>query len=312
MLARSERVSSLGRSTAVSAELSTSASRAPLVFETIQELRAWRAQQRARGARVALVPTMGALHEGHLSLIKLAQRQADVVIASIFVNPTQFNQAADLLNYPRDLEGDLRALERAGCDAVFTPSVEELYPTGAQTRVSVGSLADHLCGAARPGHFEGVCTVVSMLFHITGCELAVFGEKDAQQLAIIKQMTRDLHLPVEVIGAPTAREPDGLAMSSRNRRLCPEQRALAPQIFRGLSAAQEAWASGERDPQRLIGLAREALGEAFRVDYLTLCHSQSLEPLSAGHQEAEALLAVAAFLGEVRLIDNISLSSEAL
>jgi pantoate--beta-alanine ligase len=251
---------------------------------------------------------MGALHQGHLSLIKEGQARCEAVIASVFVNPTQFNNAGDLDAYPRDEQGDLQALESVGCDAVFLPRVEELYPQGAQTRVSVGSLADHLCGATRPGHFEGVCTVVSLLFHIVGCDVAVFGEKDAQQLAIIKQMTRDLRFPVEVVGAPTAREEDGLAMSSRNLRLSPQERRLAPSLYAGLSEARTAWARGERDPDQLKTLARARFASEARVDYLELCDPLTLQPLNAHHECSEALIAVAAFLGEVRLIDNLTLT----
>ena len=277
-------------------------------LRSIAEVRAWRARQAHAGHRVALVPTMGALHQGHLSLIREAQARCEAVIASVFVNPTQFNSARDLDAYPRDERGDLKALEGVGCDAVFLPSVEELYPQGAQTRVNVGSLADHLCGATRPGHFEGVCTVVSLLFHIVGCDVAIFGEKDAQQLAIIKQMTRDLRFPVEVVGAPTAREEDGLAMSSRNLRLSAQERCLAPSLYAGLSEASAAWARGERNPDQLKALARARFASKARVDYLELCDPLTLQPLNAHHGRSEALIAVAAFLGEVRLIDNLTLT----
>ena len=277
------------------------------VLRTIEEVRAWRAAR--PGERVAFVPTMGALHEGHISLIHRARALAPRALASVFVNPTQFNDPKDFERYPIDVEGDLAALERAGCEACFLPSVEVMYPAGGQTRVRVGALADHLCGAARPGHFEGVCTVVSSLFHITQCEVAVFGEKDFQQLAIIRQMARDLHFPVEVVGAPTAREGDGLAMSSRNRRLRPEHRAQAAGVYAGLSAARAAWGEGVRAVGALKGAALARFPLEGRVDYLEVCDALTLSPLVEGGERGAGavVMAAAVFLGEVRLIDNVVL-----
>ncbi len=278
------------------------------VLRTVEEVRAWRAER--VGERVAFAPTMGALHAGHLSLIAAAKARAPRVLASVFVNPTQFNDPKDFERYPVDIEGDLAALEGAGCDACFVPSVEVMYPPGSQTRVRVGPLADHLCGAARPGHFEGVCTVVASLFHITGCEVAVLGEKDFQQLAIIRQMVRDLRFPVEVVGVPTAREADGLAMSSRNLRLSPEHRAVASGVYAGLSAARAAWEVGARDVGALKVAALARFPREGRVDYLEVCDVVTLAPfegvVGAGGGE-RALLAAAVFLGEVRLIDHVVL-----
>jgi len=307
MLMRCERGASLALNTAESAEVSAEVSSMTSItaLRSPAELKAWRVKHRHK--RVGFVPTMGALHQGHLSLVRLAQAHADVTLASVFVNPAQFNRAEDLEAYPVDVEGDIAQLSAVGCDAVFIPSAHDIYPQGAQTQVSVGSLAEHLCGATRPGHFEGVCTVVSLLFNLTQCDVAVFGEKDYQQLAIIRQMVRDLHFPVEVIGAPTARASDGLALSSRNLRLSDEDRALAPALYRGLLKAQAGWSDGVRDPAELKALTLNELPASFRVDYLELCHPARLSPLSAGHQAREALLAVAVFLGEVRLIDNLTL-----
>lgn len=276
-------------------------------LKTVAEVRAWRGER--AGEPVAFVPTMGALHAGHLSLVGVARARAPRVLASVFVNPTQFNDPKDFERYPVDIEGDLAALERAGCDACFVPSVEVMYPPGAQARVRVGSLANHLCGAARPGHFEGVCTVVASLFNITRCEVAVFGEKDFQQLAIIRQMVRDLSFPVEVVGVPTAREADGLAMSSRNLRLSPEHRAVASGVYAGLSAARAAWAAGVREVGALRAVALARFPVEGRVDYLEVCDVVTLAPFEGvvGAGGERALMAVAVFLGEVRLIDNVVL-----
>ena len=268
-------------------------------------LRAWRRSVRGK---VAFVPTMGYLHEGHLALIRAARARADHVIVSVFVNPTQFNDPADFERYPRDEMGDLQAALDAGADVVFMPTPEVIYPRGSETRVMVGSLADWLCGATRPGHFEGVCTVVMALFQLTQCDLAIFGEKDYQQLAIIRQMTRDLHLPVQIIGYPTVREPDGVAMSSRNARLTRSDRQLAPSIYRGLLAAREAWRHGERRAEALCEVARSHLPESGRLDYLSVCDPITLTPLTGDLYDHEsALMAVACHLGAVRLIDNMTL-----
>lgn len=283
------------------------------VVRDASELNAWREAHVDRRlvvkAKVALVPTMGYLHAGHLSLIREARAYADHVIVSIFVNPTQFNDPRDFAAYPRDEEGDINAAINAGADLIFLPTPKVIYPAGSQTRVRVGSLADPLCGATRPGHFEGVCTVVMALFQLTRCDFALFGEKDYQQLAIISRMTQDLHLPTEVIGCPTLRESDGLAMSSRNARLTSRDRESAPAIYQALRAVQASWRRGERSVDLLSQVALELLPGSAHVDYLSICDPISLEPYSSGSMiKAErALVAIACFLGEVRLIDNIML-----
>jgi len=249
---------------------------------------------------------MGYLHEGHLSLIREARNLAQHVVVSIFVNPTQFNDPADFDRYPCDEAGDLKAAFSAGADAVFLPTPDIIYPQGAQTRVRVGSLAESLCGATRPGHFEGVCTVVMALFQLTQCQVAVFGEKDYQQLTIIRQMARDLHLPIEVISAPTVREYDGLAMSSRNARLTTKERYQAPCIYQGLKAASTAWAHGIREVDHLCDVVIQLLPVETRIDYLEFCDPRTLEPLRGNLNDyPSVLLAIACFLGDVRLIDNI-------
>ena len=261
---------------------------------------------RSAATRVGLVPTMGALHDGHLALVREAKRRAGFVVVSVFVNPTQFGPGEDFATYPRDLAGDVAKLGLAEADAVFAPDAKAMYPAGDQTRVRVGSLADPLCGAFRPGHFEGVTTVVTKLFGLVGPCLAVFGQKDYQQLAIIKRVVQDLFLPVEVVGHPIHREPDGLAMSSRNAYLTPEERARALGLSRGLAAAARLFDGGERDARVL----REAvLGEirpvATSIDYVEIADPQALTPLSDGQRTGEqALAAIACRIGTTRLIDN--------
>jgi pantoate--beta-alanine ligase len=263
----------------------------------------------APGPRV-LVPTMGALHAGHLALIARARELAGpqgTVMVSIFVNPIQFDREADLHAYPRPLEADLAACRAAGVDLVFTPEADAMYHPDRSVTVTETALADTLCGAARPGHFDGVCTVVLKLFMLSGCGTAVFGEKDFQQLAIIRRMVRDLDLPVEIIGHPTLREGDGLAMSSRNVRLSPEQRADAPRLRRALLGARAAFAAGTRNAAALTAVARaEIAGTALtRIDYLSLVDAVTLQPVTL--VERPAVLAAAVFYGEVRLIDHIGL-----
>lgn len=271
------------------------------VVDTKEELRALLAPV-LPSARV-LVPTMGALHEGHLSLIRLARRRAGpngAVVVSIFVNPIQFDRAEDLERYPRTLADDLRLCEAEGADVVFVPEVAAMYAPDRSVSVVEESLSSGLCGAARPGHFNGVCTVVLKLFLLTGCGAAVFGDKDFQQLAVIRRMVRDLDVPVEVISCPTVREPDGLAMSSRNVRLSPEHRADAPRIWRSLQEA-----AGIRPVPAMIERARqsiEASGQA-RIDYLELVDAETLEPV--GDPTRPAILAVAVFYGNVRIIDHV-------
>ncbi len=271
------------------------------VFESIDALR--RALDADSGARVALVPTMGALHRGHLSLLSRAAQAADRTVASIFVNPTQFAPGEDLARYPRPREADLEALARAGCDFVFTPTPGQMYPEGFETKVEVGALAQALCGASRPRHFAGVATVVLKLLNIVRPRVAVFGEKDYQQLVVIRRMVKDLDVPVEILGAPLVREPDGLALSSRNIYLSPAERKRALSLSRGLLAALAAYRSGERQAEPLLACVRGALkAEALCPEYLELRHAADLTTLrEAG---PPALIMAAVIVGSTRLIDN--------
>ena len=276
-------------------------------------LQAWSDAERAAGRRVALVPTMGALHRGHLSLIETARCRADRVVVSIFVNPTQFNDPQDFARYPRDEQADLAACRGAGVDVVWLPAVEELYPAGAETWVEVEGLAQPLCGATRPGHFRGVTTIVTKLFLAARPQVAVFGEKDFQQLAVIRRMTRDLGFGLEIVGAPTIREADGLALSSRNVRLGPLARRQARKIVEALDLAGSLLAGGDRDHATLLEAVTKRLGEASlaRIDYAELRDPETLEPAPAT-LVGPTLLAIALQLeadpdgqgAPVRLIDN--------
>jgi pantoate--beta-alanine ligase len=253
---------------------------------------------------------MGALHEGHLALVREAQRHAEFVVCSIFVNPTQFGPSEDFARYPRDLEGDVQKL--LGASLVFAPDVGAMYPDGDQTRVHVGALTAHLCGPHRPGHFEGVATVVTKLFALTGPCTAVFGKKDYQQLAVLRRVARDLFLPVEVVGIPIVREPDGLAMSSRNAYLSAEERGRALALSRGLSAAARAFEVGERSAGALRRLVHaEVAGAATSIDYVTLADADALVPLDDGALvPARAVIAIACRIGHTRLIDNLVLGED--
>ncbi|OJT25963.1 pantoate--beta-alanine ligase [Archangium sp. Cb G35] len=278
---------------------------APLVLRTVAETAAWAESIRRSGRRLALVPTMGFLHEGHVSLMREGRQRADVVAASIFVNPTQFGPKEDLSRYPRDLEGDLAKCTSAGVEAVFAPVPAEVYPPGYQTYVDVEQVSQGLCGARRPGHFRGVATVVTKLLCLFKPQLALFGEKDYQQLQVIRALERDLNLGVEIIGMPTVREPDGLAMSSRNAYLSPEERQRALSLSRGLAAAQALCRSGARDTSALVAAVRRELEAAsLREDYVELVDATSLTPLPAVSPGQTARLLVAAFVGSTRLIDN--------
>jgi pantoate--beta-alanine ligase len=257
------------------------------------------------GETVALVPTMGYLHEGHLSLVRLARRHASRVMATIFVNPLQFGPREDLSRYPRDFDRDRALLEGEDVDALFAPDAEEMYPAGACTRVIVeGPLTEGLCGASRPGHFAGVATVVAKLFTICEPDAAVFGQKDAQQAAVIRRMTRDLNLPVEIVVGPIVREPDGLAMSSRNVYLSAEERAQAPVLHGALLTAEAAAAAGERRPEALLDRVRSRIASAplARLDYAALVDAETLVPVERLGEPA--ILALAVFFGGTRLIDN--------
>ena len=279
-----------------------------VVLRTVAEVRAWRRALPA-GQALGFVPTMGALHEGHMSLMALAKSRAAVIIASIFVNPLQFGPHEDLAKYPRPIEKDISLLEAAGVDALFLPEVAELYPEGASTFVVEESVSAPLCGAVRPGHFRGVTTVVLKLFNIVQPDLAVFGQKDAQQCAVIERMVRDLAVPIEILRGPIVREPDGLALSSRNVYLSPEDRAVAPLIHASLQAARAAFEAGERDADALAAIGRQLLEREprFRVQYWEVRDAASLDAIDTV-PAAGALLAVAAYLGTTRLIDNIVLT----
>ncbi len=267
---------------------------------------------RRAGQRVALVPTMGALHAGHLALVDEAKRHADAVVVSIFVNPTQFGPSEDYSKYPRPLETDLAACSERGVALAFCPPVEEIYPQGEKTRVRVEGLTDHLCGSSRPGHFEGVATVVAKLFGLTGRCVAVFGRKDYQQLKVVERLARDLGLPVKVIGHPIVREADGLARSSRNAYLSSSQRSQALAIPRALSEATARFAAGERSCTEILSAVRRIVDAAeLRLDYAVLADPSEITPLDQDAQiPSRALLALAAFAGATRLIDNVVLGED--
>lgn len=268
-------------------------------------------QWKKEGLKVGFVPTMGNLHAGHIRLVEEALARSDRAVASIFVNPTQFGPGEDFDSYPRTLDADCERLRSAGCHLVFAPPVEEMYPDRNRTWVDVDLLGDHLCGASRPGHFRGVTTVVSKLFNIVQPDLACFGEKDFQQLAIIRRMTRDLFLPVEIVGVPTVREPDGLAMSSRNGYLSAAERARAPALYEVLCDLRQELVDGARDLRDLERRHAEALtGRGFVVDYLVIADAETLAPAAA--PEGRLVVAAAARIGSTRLIDNVSLAIEAV
>ncbi len=282
------------------------------LHRAVAEFRAATNAVRAAGKRLGLVPTMGALHEGHLSLVREARSRAAEVAVTIFVNPTQFGPNEDFERYPRTLERDLELLQSAGASHVFAPEASEMYPAGERTRVHVSGLTAALCGPHRPGHFDGVATIVSKLFAVAGECVAVFGRKDYQQLKVIERMTRDLLLPVEVVGLCTLRQSDGLALSSRNAYLSPEERERALGIPRALSAAVAAFAAGERRAGALRAAALPFLERAnLRLDYLTLADADALVPIADDAPSGErALLAVAGFMGKTRLIDNVVLGED--
>lgn len=273
-----------------------------MIVSTLQELRSARA---LLDEPVGFVPTMGYLHEGHLSLARRAAQECASVVVSIFVNPTQFGPAEDLGRYPRDLERDLRLLEPLGVDLVWTPPAEEMYPSGYQTWVQVETLTKPLEGAHRPGHFRGVTTIVAKLFNSVQPARAYFGQKDAQQAAVIRRMTLDLNFPIEIVVCPTVREPDGLAMSSRNAYLSREERQAATVLFRALTAAQTAYEGGERQAERLRRTMMDVLSAEPRaqVQYVSCADYESLEELET--VSGKALLSMAVFIGKTRLIDNI-------
>jgi pantoate--beta-alanine ligase len=279
------------------------------ICETIEAARgACRARRRA-GQSIGLVPTMGALHQGHLSLVRIAKAQCNFVAVSLFVNPLQFGPKEDLAKYPRSFESDRELLEGEGVDLLFAPAVKEMYPTPAITYMNVEGMSERLDGQSRPGHFRGVTTVVSKLFHIIEPDIAVFGQKDAAQCAIIKRMVRDLNLPVEIVIGPIVREPDGLAMSSRNAYLDPQQRQQALVLSRTLARIEQVFRKGERSTTRLVAVGREAFSSEpnARLDYLAAVDPETLEPVDSIARET--LIAVAAYIGTIRLIDNVLLKA---
>ena len=275
-----------------------------LIIEHIQEMQQWSDTQRHRGERIVFVPTMGFLHDAHLSLVRDGKKRGDRVVVSIFVNPAQFSPNEDFAAYPRDFERDRGLLEREHADILFHPSVREIYPEGYQTHVDVDNLSALLCGAHRPGHFQGVATVVTKLFNIVRPHVAIFGEKDYQQLQLVRRLVRDLNFDIEIVGHPIVREADGLAMSSRNIYLSPEERQAALCLSRALSRAACMVNRGEtRGPVITeavrTGIEKEPLA---RVEYVTLCNSATLEPIE--EIQESALLALAVRIGKTRLIDN--------
>jgi pantoate--beta-alanine ligase len=276
----------------------------PEILRTPQEMQRRADAERAAGRRIAFVPTMGYLHRGHVSLLEEGRRRGDLLVLSIFVNPTQFGPQEDLDRYPRDLDGDLAKAAAAGTDVVYLPTAAAMYPAGYQTYVEVGAVSEGLCGERRPGHFRGVATVVTKLFNAVKPHVALFGEKDYQQLQVVRRMVRDLDLDVEVVGLPTVREADGLAMSSRNAYLGPDERARATCLHH----ARAAVVGGERDAAALVTRAAAviAAGHPTRVDYVEVRDAETLAPIT--RLEAPAVMALAVFFGATRLIDNVVLT----
>jgi len=274
------------------------------IIRHIPEMQRWSESRRLEGKKIAFVPTMGFLHEGHLSLVREGKKRGDVVVVSIFVNPIQFNQQADFATYPRTLEQDQRMLEEGGTEALFYPAAPEMYPQGFQTAVEVDKVSQPLCGAFRPGHFRGVATVVAKLFNIVKPHVALFGEKDFQQCVVIKRMVKDLNFDLEIAAMPTVREPDGLAMSSRNARLSPAERHTSLCLSRALNKAQDLVAHGERRAAAILQAVQDLIAceGGVRVEYASLCHPETLEEVA--EVSGLTVLALAAWVGDVRLIDN--------
>jgi len=264
----------------------------------------WAGATREAGKKIAFVPTMGFLHEGHVALMREGKGRGDYLVVSIFVNPTQFGVGEDYEDYPRDLEGDTEKVSSAGGDIIFTPSTKEMYPSGYQTFVAVEKVTQNLCGASRPTHFQGVTTVVAKLFNIVKPQVAIFGEKDYQQLVTIRQMTRDLNFAIEIIGMPIIREEDGLAMSSRNKYLSPEERKQALCLFSALNQVEKLFQGGEKNPKKLIDRAAEIIRvqPVATIDYVKVCHPETIEDLE--WIDDKALMTLAVKIGKTRLIDN--------
>ena len=281
-------------------------------FATIAEMKAACRQVSRNGKSLGFVPTMGALHEGHLSLVRASKSRCDVTAVSIFVNPLQFAPTEDLDKYPRTMERDTALLEQLGADFLFTPAVEEMYPSGAQTYVVVEDLSKKLDGASRPGHFRGVATVVAKLFEIIRPDFAFFGQKDAAQAALIRKLVNDLDMDVQIVVCPIVREKDGLAMSSRNAYLTPEQRQQAPVLYRSLLRVQTAVDHGERDAAKLIEIGKQVIAAetGVRLDYFVIVDPGTLDPVA--DVSRGALVAVAAYVGATRLIDNVLVTASSL
>ncbi|QVL32868.1 pantoate--beta-alanine ligase [Telmatocola sphagniphila] len=279
----------------------------PIITRTVEEARAHIQKARLAGKKIGCVPTMGALHEGHASLIRGARSENEFVVVTVFVNPTQFGPQEDFSRYPRQLEADCQIAGASGAELVFAPSVEEMYPSGFSTSVDIQKLGDHLCGRSRPGHFRGVCTVVTKLLNIVRPDGSYFGQKDAQQARIIQQLASDLNLPGIIVVLPTYREKDGLAMSSRNRYLSESERQEALILIQSLRAGQELFARGERETAKIRQLVREQICQKpnIQLDYVEVVDSTDLQPVD--RIQNKALLAVAAFVGKTRLIDNVFL-----
>lgn len=280
------------------------------VIDQVRTMQTWSDEGRREGKRIGLVPTMGCLHEGHLSLIRLARERTDGVVVSIFVNPTQFGPGEDFEKYPRTFERDQELVEKAGGEVIFAPRVEEMYPQGFCTAVQVEGLTKGLCGASRPDHFRGVTTVVAKLLCAVKPHVAVFGQKDFQQAAVIQRMVRDLNLDVEIVAAPTVREADGLALSSRNAYLSPSERREARVLFHSLEKARERVRAGEREVSKIMkAMKSEILARpTARIDYIEMVDAETLEPVT--RVEGRVLVALAVRIGKTRLIDNVVLEEK--
>ena len=274
------------------------------ILHSVADMHRYADRVHGRGQRIGFVPTMGFLHEGHVSLMRIARQQADVLVVSIFVNPTQFAPGEDFEKYPRDFERDRSMVAAAGADCLYYPDVSEMYPPGYQTTVCVRDVTRNLCGLSRPTHFEGVATVVAKLFNAVKPQCAVFGQKDFQQLVVIKRMVKDLNMDIDIIGAPIVREADGIAMSSRNKYLGPAEREAARCLSRALDAVCNNVQSGERSVRALVELARDIISAEplGRIDYIKVCDTETLQDVES--LEREAVMAVAVFFEKARLIDN--------
>lgn len=281
------------------------------IINRIPRMRSVSRKLRRDGRKIGFVPTMGALHEGHLSLVRRARAMSDIVVVSIFINPIQFGRGEDFDQYPRDLARDAEMVSTRGVDYLFAPNIDEVYPEDFSSFVVVEELSDKLCGITRPGHFRGVTTVVMKLFNIIQPDFAFFGQKDAQQATIIKRMARDLCLDTEVVICPIVREPDGLAMSSRNAYLSADERKAATVLYRALQEARALYESGEREANKIIGAMRQMIEAEplARIDYVAIVDNETLEPISTIGEDQQALIPLAVYLGRTRLIDNIVLNS---